>query len=114
MKNLSACRLTIIFYMLTATCLFAQQGAPRIMINPMGHSSKIQNLIFTPDGSKIISVSEDKTLRIWNVSTGEMMQKLDPQAGDGPEGMLYASALTPDGSLLAVAGYELTADKQVY
>jgi len=88
--------------------------APRIVINPMGHSAKIHNLLFTPDGHKLISVSEDKTIRIWNPESGEMLKKFESQIGDGPEGMLYASAISPDGKYLAVAGYPVSSEKENY
>ncbi|MCU0368834.1 MAG: caspase family protein [Cyclobacteriaceae bacterium] len=95
-----------------AIALFAQ--APRIMINPMGHSGKVRNLIFTPDGLRLISISEDKTIRIWNVQTGELVKKFESQVGDGYEGMFYSSALSPDGKLLAVAGYQVSTEKENY
>src|SRR6478752_3392173 len=88
--------------------------APRIVINPMGHSAKIHNLVFTPDAHKLISVSEDKTIRIWNPESGEMLKKFESQIGDGPEGMLYASAVSPDGKYLAVAGYPVSSEKENY
>lgn len=91
---------------------FAQ--APRIVINPLGHSAKINNLLFTPDGSRIISVSEDKTIRVWNPDNGEMTKKFESQIGDGSEGVLYASAISPDGKLLAVAGYPVSSEKENY
>lgn len=94
--------------------LNAQTGIPRIVINSMGHSAKVQNLTFTPEGDKIISVSEDKTARVWNFNTGEMLKKYESQIGDGFEGMLYASAISPDGKLLATAGFTTTSDSHVY
>jgi WD40 repeat protein len=96
---------------------FTWQGsaqAPRIVINPLGHSAKVNNLLFTPDGTKIISVSEDKTIRIWNPDNGEMTKKFESQIGDGSEGVLYASAISPDGKLLAVAGYPVSSEKENY
>jgi WD40 repeat protein len=105
------------YFCLVFLVLLSGQGvaqAPRIVINPMGHSAKINNLLFTPDGSKIISVSEDKTIRIWNVDNGEMSKKFESQVGDGSEGMLYASAISPDGKLLAVAGYPVSSEKENY
>lgn len=87
---------------------------PRILINSMGHSAKIENLVFTPDGDKIISISEDKTARVWNFSTGEMLKKFETQIGDGSEGSLYSSAISPDGKLFAMSGFTATPDKQVY
>src|SRR5690349_10306528 len=92
--------------------LYAQ--APRIVVNPMGHSAKIHNLLFTPDGHKIIPISEDKTIRVWNAENGEMITKFESQIGDGPEGMLYSSAISPDGKLLAVAGYPVSSESQNY
>ena len=83
-------------------------------MNPFGHSAKIHNLIFTPDGHRIISVSEDKTIRIWQAETGEMLKKFESQIGEGPEGMFYASALSPDGKLLAVAGYKVESESENY
>ncbi|MBX2965570.1 MAG: caspase family protein [Cyclobacteriaceae bacterium] len=88
--------------------------APRIVINPMGHSAKVHNLVFTPDGSRIISISEDKTIRVWNAENGDMLKKFESQIGDGWEGMLYASALSPDGKLLAVSGYPVSTEKENY
>lgn len=88
--------------------------APRIVINPQGHSGKVHNLIFTPDGNRLISVSEDKTIRIWNANTGEQVKKFESEIGDGYEGMLYASALSPDGKLLAVGGYMVSSQKENY
>lgn len=93
---------------------FAQKkGIPRIVINAMGHTGKIQNLVFTPDGERIISVSEDKTIREWNMKTGEMLRKFEVESGDGWDGMLYASAISPDGKWLAVAGYPVASQKDV-
>jgi WD40 repeat protein len=88
--------------------------APRIVINPMGHSGKVHNLIFTHDGHRLISISEDKTIRVWNTDTGELHRKFESQIGDGFEGMLYASALSPDGKLLAVGGYQVGSEKENY
>jgi WD40 repeat protein len=80
----------------------------------MGHSAKVHNLLYTPDGHKIISISEDKTIRVWNAENGEMIKKFESQIGDGPEGMLYSSAISPDGKLLAVAGYPVSSENENY
>jgi WD40 repeat protein len=88
--------------------------APKIVINPIGHSGKIHSLNFTPDGNKLISISEDKTIRVWNTITGELAKKFESEIGDGYEGMLYASSLSPDGKLLAVGGYRVSTEKENY
>ena len=102
-------------YLLATTCMgFAQTGVPRIVINSMGHSARINGLFYTPDGTQIISVSEDKTVRMWNVSTGEMIKKFESQIGTGYEGTFYASDLSPDGKTLAIAGYPVSSEKENY
>jgi WD40 repeat protein len=108
-------RFSLFFAFLFSLGIHALYGqAPRIVINPLGHSAKIHNILFTPDGQRIISVSEDKTVRIWNAESGEMIKKFESQIGDGPEGMFYTSAISPDGKLLAVSGYPVSSEKQNY
>jgi WD40 repeat protein len=65
----------VVAFILATFSAFAQLSTPRVVINSMGHSARVQNLNFTPDGQKIISVSEDKTVRVWNAHTGEMLKK---------------------------------------
>lgn len=85
MKTLKSISITLCFWVMSLS-LVAQP--PRIVINPQGHSGKVHNLIFTPDGNRLISISEDKTIRIWNAQTGEQVKKFESQVGDGFEGML--------------------------
>ena len=35
-----------------------------------GYSDRVRSVTFSPDGRHIISGSDDKTVRIWNVETG--------------------------------------------
>jgi len=37
-----------------------------------GHSGGVRSVSFSPDGSKIVSGSDDNTIRVWDASTGEM------------------------------------------
>lgn len=92
----------------------AQTGIPRIVINSLGHSAKISNIMFTPDGKQVISVGEDKNVRVWNAATGEMVKKFETQIGDGWEGLLYAADISTDGKYIAIAGYPVASEKENY
>ncbi len=83
----------------------ADDEVPRLVLDSGGHTAKIKQVLFTPDGKEVITVSDDKTIRIWNVATGESARILRPPVGDGSEGMIYAAALSPDGQILAIGGY---------
>jgi WD40 repeat protein len=80
---------------------------PHLVLDPGGHTARVRAVSFTPDGKQLVSVSEDKSVRIWDVDSGACLRVLYPPAGPGLEGLLYAGALAPDGKTLAVAGYGL-------
>lgn len=104
-------RILIVFFISISTHLMGDSGIPRIVINPGGHAGKIFNILFTPDGNRIISVSEDKTIRIWDARTGELIKKFEAEIGTGPEGMFYASAISSDGKYLAASGYPVSTEE---
>nr|VFK63065.1 MAG: WD-40 repeat-containing protein [Candidatus Kentron sp. TUN] len=89
----------------TACAADAEASAPELVIDSGGHKAMINDVMFTPDGKQLISVSDDKTIRIWDVEHGELLRTLRGQMGEGHEGKLFAGALSPDGNLLAVGGY---------
>lgn len=70
---------------------------PRLMIDPQGHLSRIHNVMFTPDGKRLISIG-DSTIRMWNVETGEIAHTIHA------EDPLTGGILAPDSKMMAVVG----------
>jgi WD40 repeat protein len=66
-----------------------------------GHKSGVKDLVFTADGSALISVSFDRTVRFWSATTGKEERRLS----EGLE-LYWPLALSPDGRFLAEARYE--------
>lgn len=92
----------------------APENTPRLVIEAGGHRAIIRELLFTADGRELVSVSDDKTIRIWGVSPdgrrAALARTLRGQIGEGLEGLLAAASLSPpnaDGQhqWLAVGGH---------
>ncbi|MBW6398681.1 caspase family protein [Roseomonas sp. HJA6] len=95
-----------------AVCGPAQAQAPAeppqqpfLRIEAGAHIAPIGRLATTADGGTLATVSDDKTLRLWNLPEGTERLVIRPPMGPEAEGELYAVALTPDGSRVAAAGY---------
>lgn len=82
----------------------APEEKPLLVLDAVGHSAVVKRAFFTPDGSQVITVSMDKTVRVWDVASGETLRTYRLPIGPGDEGALHAAALSPDGKRLAVSG----------
>jgi WD40 repeat protein len=77
----------------------APDGKPILVLDAGGHTAPVVKILFTPDGTKVITVGEDGTVQVWAVDTRERLSVLRP-----PAGSLRTAALSPDGRTLAVSG----------
>jgi WD40 repeat protein len=58
-----------------------------------GHTEEVWAVAVTPDGTRAVSASFDRTLRVWDLATGKALATLEGHT----EGV-HAVAVTPDGS----------------
>jgi WD40 repeat protein len=81
--------------------------ALQLVLDTGGHTAHVTQLLFTPDGKEAITMSLDKTIRVWDLATGQTSRVLRPPSTTGDPGNLLAAALSPDGKVLAVSGVVL-------
>jgi len=95
--------------MVLCGCLFASraQDLPRepiLRIDTGQHMATITAIDTDRAGRWLVTASADKTVRVWDVATGQMERVLRPPIGEDVEGELLAVAVSPDGRLVACEG----------
>ncbi|WP_408612010.1 WD40 repeat domain-containing protein, partial [Falsiroseomonas oryzae] len=78
---------------------------PFLRIEAVAHTAPVARLATDAAGRLLATVSDDKTLRLWDLPDGTPRGVLRPPIGTEAEGELYAVALTPDGTRAFAAGY---------
>lgn len=92
----------------------ALAAEPILRIDPGDHTAMIHRIATDKAGRWLVTASADKTARVWNLVDGRLATILRVPIGDADEGKLYAVALSPDGTTVAVAGWTgLTYDQSV-
>lgn len=79
-----------------ATMSAAERSPLRSIL--VGHKGAVTDVLFSPDGARLITTSSDGTARVWDVSSGETIFEL---LGNGN---VTSAACSPDGEYIVIAG----------
>ncbi|HEX3146520.1 MAG TPA: TIR domain-containing protein [Gemmataceae bacterium] len=69
----------------------------------LGHTDSVRSVAFSPDGRQALSGSSDKTVRLWEVSTGACVRVLE-----GHTESVYSVAWSPDGRQALSGSWDTT------
>jgi WD40 repeat protein/serine/threonine protein kinase len=82
---------------------FLKRWWQRDVITLRGHHDLVHSVVFSADGRMLVSSSDDKTVKVWNASTGEELLTLDRHSN-----AVGSLALSGDGKFLACAAEDMT------
>ena len=69
------------------------------------HNAGVFSIALDPSNRILVTGSEDKTVRIWDISgKGELLRILRPPVGEHEQGHIFAVALSPDAGTVACGG----------
>lgn len=101
-------RITVVIGILISTIpnFLQAQGSPDIIWKKQHVTDRVNNIQFTPDGATLISGGSDRTINLWRVSDGALLQTLNTNAPFVHESAIEWMSLTADGSMLATCSYQ--------
>src|SRR5215510_5813745 len=78
---------------------------PMLRIETGMHTAKINRIGVDAAGRYLVTGSDDKTVRVWEVATGRLLRTLRLPIGTKSEGIIHAVPISPDGRVIAVGGW---------
>jgi WD40 repeat protein len=97
--------LAAIFFAGAIEPVLAQTTEPILRTELGTHNAGIFSIAIDPSNRILVTGSEDKTVRVWDISGGvRLLRILRPPVARWEQGQIFAVALSPDGRTVAIGG----------
>jgi WD40 repeat protein len=104
--------LTLVVILAAFRPTWAQATEPILRLEVGTHNAGIFSMAMDPSNRILVTGSEDKTVRVWEISgSAQLVRILRPPVGEGEEGQIFAVALSPDAKTVA-CGARIGSPKQ--
>ncbi|NKB81970.1 MAG: hypothetical protein GKS05_08800 [Nitrospirales bacterium] len=88
--------------------------APILRLETGMHTQRISRVGLDQENRYVVTASSDKTVRVWERGTGQLIRTLRPPIGKNNEGKLFAAAISPNGRTIVCAGWTGAAWDQAF
>ncbi|HUQ69089.1 MAG TPA: WD40 repeat domain-containing protein, partial [Planctomycetaceae bacterium] len=82
-----------------------QTTSPILRVETGMHTTLIRRVVADTPRNRLITASDDKTIRIWQMPEARLLNTLRVPIDSGHEGQLFGVAVSPDGKTIAAAGW---------
>lgn len=90
--------------LLALVALPVRAADPVLSLEVGTHSAPIRRIAADPARGLLVTTSDDKTARVWEIASGRLLRVLRPPVGPGQIGRLYGVAIHPTRPVVAVGG----------
>lgn len=80
-------------------------ATPMLRVETGMHTTLIRRILVDAPRDRLITSSDDKTIRVWQMPEQRLVSVLRVPIGQGHEGQVFGIALSPDGKTLAAGGW---------
>jgi hypothetical protein len=80
-------------------------AAPILRVETGMHTTLIRRVVVDAPRNRLISASDDKTIRVWQMPQARLLATLRVPIDAGHEGQLFGLAVSPDGKSVAAGGW---------
>ena len=78
---------------------------PVLAIDPGAHTAQIWSQAVDAEGRFAVTGGDDRTVRVWSLADGKLVKTIRIPIGPENVGVIYAVAISPDGSTIAAGGW---------
>ncbi len=83
----------------------APPQTPFLRLDSTMHTARVRKLVFDAPRDRLLTASDDKTVRLWQMPKGRLLRVFRVPIADGFEGRVYAADMHPQGRIVAAGGW---------
>ena len=92
---------------------FSTVNPPILRIETGQHMVSINKISVDKSGKWLVSCSDDKTIRVWDIQSNKLVRIIRPTSGKIVKGNIRDVAISPDGNLIAAGVFQKDGDAAI-